>query len=283
MARPADDDFINTYPATARSMIDWVDANIATFITTVPRPAAAKAGRQHLDLTTGVVSLDTGSAWVEIARAAAIAEVPLGTQLSYSAPTLPTDGRWAWADGGLLPVASYGAYFALVGHAYNGGVDPGGGQFRKPDKRGRVSVGADTMPGGIAGGRLPNSNRAFGQNGGEERHPLVTTELPSHSHPADGSGSTLAVAAHSHTYAGASGRVPTNTIGFTRVNVQHGSGAFNNNFVAYSGAGTDSSDGATDNNTAGTDVTGVTGTAGSGTGHNILQPYEVDNVIVRVK
>lgn len=266
MARPADTDFINTYPATARAMTDFVDTNMSTFITTLPRPAAALAGRFHLDTGTGVISLDTGTGWVEIARSAVIAEVPLGTQVSYTGASLPTDGRWDWANGALISQASFPEYFALIGHTYNGGVDPGGGSFRKPDKRGRVAVGTDSMPVGGAAGRLPNSNRARGQSGGEERHLLTEAEaaLPAHFHNMD-------------TAAAGGGDKNTVTIG--------GRSYVRGDDVAGGTATNAITRGTPGGYMYGIGVgSAISRAAGPATAsHNVLQPYEVDNVIVRVK
>jgi microcystin-dependent protein len=218
-----------------------------------------------------VVSFDTGSSWVEIARAAMIAEVPLGTVVPYAALTLPTDGRWSWADGGLLSTSTYAAYYAIVGHAYNGGVDPGGGNFRKPDKRGRVMVGADNMGQGAAG-RLPNSPRAVGQNGGVERHPLALGELAVHLH-ADGTLGAVAVGDHTH---GPEAGFPWATVwpGDVADGDHPGSGIAVSLHQSATTAGAGGH---------GHDVSGSTANSGSGTAHQNLQPYEIDNVIVRVK
>lgn len=281
--RPADNDFINTFPATSRAGIDWVDQNISTFITTDPRPAAGKSGRWHLNLASGVVSLDSGSSWVEIARVATTAEPPLGIQVAYTGVTLPTDGRWAWADGGLLLQSAYPEYYALVGHAYNGGVDPGGGQFRKPDKRGRVSVGADQMPGGSAAGRLPNSSRAFGQNGGEERHLLAATEsgVPVHGHAL--AGAVASGGSHNHYSVSQARNVPTTNYGWD----QQGFGSGGYRGPATNGSADVSADSVTSTGGAHThtDTFAVSNNtaAAAAAAHNILQPYEVDTYIVKVK
>lgn len=112
------------------------------------------------------------------------AEIPIGSVVSYAGTTLPPGGQWDWADGGLIDRQVGGVdttFFQRVGHAYNGGVDPGSLKVRKPDKRGRVSVGADNFGQGAAG-RLPNSNRTLGANGGEERHSNTLAENGPHGH-----------------------------------------------------------------------------------------------------
>jgi microcystin-dependent protein len=103
-------------------------------------------------------------------------EVPgIGAIIPWAPSALPAGGKWDWADGALIDRTAFAAYMAAVGHAYNGGVDPGSNKVRKPDKRGRLPVGADNFGQGAAG-RLPNSNRARGQSGGEERHTLSPAE-----------------------------------------------------------------------------------------------------------
>lgn len=106
------------------------------------------------------------------------AMVPIGVPIPYGGSSLPAGGRWDWADGGLINKTTYSEFFGALGHVYNGGVDPGSNMVRKPDKRGRVSVGADNFGQGAAG-RLPNSNRVLGQSGGAERHQHT---VASHAH-----------------------------------------------------------------------------------------------------
>lgn len=201
IVRPADGDFINSWPATTRAIVDWLDPNIATFTDVMPRPAAGVEGRWHLS-TDGTLSFDTGVAWVEVpygsiaARLAAGAEDPLtvtyamigadvplpeiGDQVPTASSVLPANGKWAWCDGSLIRADLYPAYMAAVGHAYNlGGADPGvdgsGNQLvRLPDKRGRGSIGAG------AGAGL--TNRARGVRSGVESVALSIAQIPSHAH-----------------------------------------------------------------------------------------------------
>jgi microcystin-dependent protein len=283
IARPADADFINTWPATMRTAIDLIDSLMATAITTMPRPAAGKFGRIHR-ATDGTISFDTGTTWEEIARASSIAQIPLGVVVSTASSVLPSDGRWAWADGALIDKTVYAQYFTEVGHSYNGGVDPGGNMVKKPDARGRVRVGADNMGIGAAG-RLPNTNRARGQNHGEERHPLTIPELAVHAH-------TASQSAHGHAGTATS-------LGST---LDHLHGAYGGGYLYYLVGGpgavlTDSSfggpvtvTGSADRNldhvhplTTDSQAPGVSvQNNGSGTPHNVMQPGEVDNYIVRI-
>lgn len=135
------------------------------------------------------------------------AMIPIGLPFPWPGASLPvfplptgvtavpgTTPEFAWADGGLIDRTVYAAFFAVIGHAYNAGVDPGANKVRKPDKRGRVIMGADTM-GGIAAGRITVAARALGQNGGEERHTLTRAETPQQRVWNDeGIGSSLGVA-----------------------------------------------------------------------------------------
>jgi len=119
----------------------------------------------------------------EIQSPGALGLIPVGGQISGPFSSLPVfpGAVFAWADGGLIDRTAFSTFFGVAGHVYNGGVDPGSNKVRKPDKRGRVSVGADNFGQGEAG-RIPNSNRALGQNGGEERHAQTSAELAVHAH-----------------------------------------------------------------------------------------------------
>lgn len=171
------------------------------------------------------------------APVAGVAQVgALATYAGVGDPPVGPDGAvWLLADGRLVSKATYAEYFARAGHAYNLGVDPGGGNVKLPDKRGRVSVGQDNMGTAQgAAGRLPNTNRALGQNHGEERHQQSLSELVSHT--------------HQYTVCG----IVATIDGGSFANVSNVLGTAN------------------------------TGAAGGNVAANIVQPGEVDNVIVRV-
>ncbi len=83
---------------------------------------------------------------------------------------------WALCDGQLLAVSQNDALFSLFGTIYGG---DGRTTFGLPDLRGRVPVPSGSGPG--------LSARNIGQKSGAESVTLVSTQLPSHTHPLQGS------------------------------------------------------------------------------------------------
>jgi len=74
-------------------------------------------------------------------------------------------------NGALVSQATYAALYAVIGDTF--GSD-GSGNFRLPDLRGRVPVGAGTGAGLTA--------RSLADTGGEESHQLTVAEMPAHDH-----------------------------------------------------------------------------------------------------
>lgn len=199
--------------------------------------------------------------WQEVGAEAELDLAPLppvGAEMAYAGTTDPDGGQFVLADGRLIDRTVHAEFFAKAGHAYNGGVDPGGNMVRIPDKRGRASVGADDMGTAQgAAGRLPNSNRVRGQAGGVERVTLTVPELPSHAHPVSDPG-------HTHLPA-AGGNFLNGTLGAGTQIPGAGNGIVSSLQTAAA-------------------VTGISiQNAGGGGAHTNMQPYEVGNVIVRVK
>lgn len=189
-----------------------------------------------------------------------IAGIPIGAVIPYAGTTLPPGGQFLWADGTLINRTIYATFHARAGFAYNGGADPGSGTpqqgtatvgllTRLPDKRGRVSVGANNFGQG-ASGRL-TANNALGQSSGAESVALTSnTQNAVHAHATSDPG-------HSHSY-DASHDVNG---GFAAA--AYGSGGFTNQ-----------------TNGSGTGI-GIQNSVG-GSSHGNMQPYEIDNYIVRV-
>lgn len=137
------------------------------------RPAASKQGRYYYATDEGVLYRDTGSAWVPFT--ADPAGPPIGTVVDFGGSSDPNTS-WLICDGRLLDIANYPTLSGFIGYSFSGGVSPGAGKFAIPDFRGRVAVGVDG-----SAGRLTASD-ALGNNGGEEKHSLTASEMPSHAH-----------------------------------------------------------------------------------------------------
>lgn len=96
---------------------------------------------------------------------------PVGAGMEWYTPTPPPG--WLFSDGRLLEVADYPDLYAELGTKWNTGLELSS-QFRLPDRRGRVGVGA--------GQGVGLTNRALASLFGAERHTLAIEEMPSHSH-----------------------------------------------------------------------------------------------------
>jgi microcystin-dependent protein len=82
---------------------------------------------------------------------------------------------WAACNGQTMPINQNQALFSLLGTTFGG---DGRTNFLLPDFRGRAP---------IEPGTLGNATYNWGQNGGEELHTLVQTEMAAHTHTATAS------------------------------------------------------------------------------------------------
>jgi microcystin-dependent protein len=83
---------------------------------------------------------------------------------------------WALCNGQLMPISQNTALFSLLGTTYGGN---GTSNFALPNLQGSVPLGAGQGPG--------LSLRDLGETGGEQTVTLLGTEMPTHSHAAQGS------------------------------------------------------------------------------------------------
>ena len=106
----------------------------------------------------------------------------------YSEASVPNG--WALCYGQVLPKTLYPNLWALA----NAAGFPHGGDASNvilPDMRGRITVGKDNM-GGLAANRVGtgNAGQTLGGVNGNEKHPLVTAEMPTHNHTGATTGGT---------------------------------------------------------------------------------------------
>ncbi|AVH67022.1 tail fiber protein [Nostoc sp. 'Peltigera membranacea cyanobiont' N6] len=94
--------------------------------------------------------------------------IPPGASMEFSGSTLPSG--WLWEDGAYYAPSTYPALFSAIGYTHG----QSGSNFRVPDSRGRVSVGAGTGTG--------LTNRVLGQTGGLEGVTLNVAQTPPHTH-----------------------------------------------------------------------------------------------------
>jgi len=126
--------------------------------------------------------------------------------------------------------------------------------FYLPDMRGRTAIGIDNMSGTDAGIlTIPN---AIGATSGEEKHLIITAEMPSHTHTQN---------AHGHTAGNYQGLQMTNA-----------AAAAGGSFQALIASGTYATDTLTVSN-----QTAVNQNTGGGGSSNILQPFMLLNYIIK--
>jgi microcystin-dependent protein len=91
-------------------------------------------------------------------------------QLSLASWSFANKPYYALCNGQSLAINQYQAVFALLGTVFGG---DGRTNFMLPNLQGRTPVGV-----GTAGG----NTIAYGQQGGQETHTLVSSEVPQHTH-----------------------------------------------------------------------------------------------------
>ena len=231
--------------------------------------------------------------------------VPVGAIMAYAGTGDPQgpQGTWLAADGRLIDRTVYTAFYAAVGHTYNGGIDPGANMVKIPDKRGRHSVGAINMGTTLGPNDNAHAQVSRGNAAGEVNHGLTNGEMPSHSHGGISAGMNQNQA-HSHAISvsandvgHAHGTGVPYSIGYTGGagnwvsfwdQANAGGGTPTNSYpiplstytaTAAAAANISASGSAGATNTDHSHAIGADGGSGA---HNNLAPYEADCYIVRV-
>lgn len=111
--------------------------------------------------------------------------VPSGVIWPYGGSSAPTG--FLMCDGSEVSQTTYSDLYAVIGSSFNIGSETAG-NFRLPDMRGRVPMGAGSYTDSVSGALT----RTLGQKVGAAAHTLTSTEMPSHTHSVSDPG-------HSHT------------------------------------------------------------------------------------
>ena len=105
--------------------------------------------------------------------------LPVGAEMSWPSDVLPSGDQWLFEDGSTLNEIDYPELFAVIGITFGSG---GAGTFRLPDPRGKVNV-----PKLAADPDFGNIN----DSGGNRTKTVTTSNLPPHTHEAQGNGATI--------------------------------------------------------------------------------------------
>lgn len=190
-----------------------------------------------------------------------------GMIFDYGGSTAPTG--YLLCYGQAVSRTTYAALFAVLSTTF--GVGDGSTTFTLPDYRGRVAAGKDDM-GGSSANRLTNQTGGLdgdtlGATGGSETHTLTEGQLASHTHSF--SATTSSGGAHVH---------EINFTGHTSHNTDGGGNIASGSNSAESITAFDTQSSGAHTHT----VSGTSGSAGSGSAHNNVQPTIILNKIIKI-
>lgn len=209
--------------------------------------------------------------------------LPTGVVMPFAGSISPSG--WLICDGTAVSRTTYATLFATVSTTY--GVGDGSTTFNVPDLRGRAIIGKDDMGVGSANRVVNAQADILGGSMGEENHTLSSSEMPNHTHSlsVSGSGTTSTTVDHTHIqqfpYDPGNADVRTAFAADTGSGVPGGLAGANFDTTAGATKLTTQGGGSDHTHTYSVTSTGTSGTAGSGTAHNNMQPSMALNYIIK--
>ncbi len=205
--------------------------------------------------TSGQVLTSNGTSAPSWSSTASLGVAPVGSIMIWAGSTAPTG--WLLCDGTAYSTGAYPALYAVIGTTYGTGIG-----FMVPNLKGKIPVGLNSADA---------SFNTLGETGGEKTHTITSAELPAHTHTVDPpSTATSSNGDHNHSFS----------------DTYNGSELSDDASDRWVGSdGTTSETDYTSTTGAHThtlDVASFTsGSAGSSTAMNVLQPYIVLYYIIK--
>lgn len=243
-----------------------VGANDTVFVADSAQAVGAKWAKLEMDSLSATAVSDIADA-VEAAYPTYVH--PAGAISQFAGSSAPSG--WLLCDGASVSTTTYASLFAVVGYTYGGS----GSSFNLPNLKGKVPVGFDSTQ---------TEFDALGETGGAKTHTLTEAEMPAHDHSINHDHAAVtsgAGSAHSHDISvyqdlGTSDDIDPN--GQTNLWV---TGMEPNATTYGSSPGSAQAESAHTHSVNLPNYTGTSGSAGSGSAHNNLQPYVVLNYIIK--
>lgn len=184
---------------------------LTTILTVTGNETVTSSSTNNGDLTVCGDVMINGDIYINgsiTVAGSTITPMPSGSIMPFAVAGVPS-AEWLQCDGASYQTSMYPDLFNAIGYTF-GGI---GANFNVPDLRGRVAVGQD-----LGAGVLTSSN-VLGNTGGSETHSVIEAELPthihvssttpgdgSHTHPFNGSSTTMAgEGSHTNTATGGGG------------------------------------------------------------------------------
>lgn len=156
-------------------------------------------------------------------------DVPIGTIVMWSSKTCPT--HWIACDGSYISRTTYSKLYSVIGDAFSLSSDTDTTKFRLPDLCGRFPIGVGSYSERNTSGETSYSYN-IGNSGGEAKHVLTVSEMPTHNHNSSSStttGNITTTSNGSHSHGIPTGNSTTSTASSAQKGDNSNYGSFNCN------------------------------------------------------